>query len=98
VNNIIERAGLAGELNAQSQISEGGKNLSGGQRQRIKFAHAIARNSSICLMDEVTSGLDSISKRKVIDELTKMSEDRLVIIVSHDDSILSAFRGNILTI
>lgn len=58
--------------------------LSGGQKQRVAIARAFAKNSPIIVADEPTGNLDSESALKVMEMLYRMSENRLVIIVTHN--------------
>lgn len=67
-------------------VSGGGTNLSGGQRQRIAIARAFLKNSPILLMDEPSSALDLESEKCILQSLTELTKDKLVIIVSHRDS------------
>ena len=58
--------------------------LSGGQKQRIAIARALIKNPEIIMADEPTGALDSNTGKQVLDTLKKLSQDRLVIVVSHD--------------
>lgn len=60
--------------------------LSSGQKQRLSIARALAKPSAILIADEPTGNLDSLNSRKVVELLKKASEDRLVIIVTHEFS------------
>jgi ABC-2 type transport system ATP-binding protein len=55
-----------------------------GMRQRLKFAQAVAHEPEILILDEPLSGLDPLSKRKVI-RLIKdyRTEGRTVLVSSH---------------
>lgn len=76
-------------------ISEQGANLSGGQTQMIGIARAIYRNPKILIFDEPTNNLDSTTKNKFIQNLKKISENRICIIVSHDKELLKNCDKNI---
>ena len=58
--------------------------LSGGQLQRVAIARALVKNPKIILADEPTGALDSVTGRQIFETLKKLSETKLVIIVSHD--------------
>lgn len=58
--------------------------LSGGQKQRIAIARALVKEPQIIMADEPTGALDSNTGKQVFDTLKKLSETRLVIVVSHD--------------
>lgn len=58
--------------------------LSGGQKQRVAIARALAKESQIIIADEPTGNLDSASAAKVLEILSKISKDKLVIIVTHN--------------
>ena len=77
-------------------ISEQGANLSGGQTQMIGIARAIYRNPKVLIFDEPTNNLDSTTKKKFIQNLKKMSENRICIIVSHDKELLENCDKNII--
>lgn len=60
-------------------ISNNGMNLSGGQKQKIAIARALLTNPKVLLLDEATSHLDTISEKKITDELKKRGVTRIVI-------------------
>jgi putative ABC transport system permease protein len=59
--------------------------LSGGQKQRIAIARALVKDPQIILADEPTGNLDSETGKLILDELKKLSQDKLVILVTHDE-------------
>ena len=58
--------------------------LSGGQKQRVAIARALIKEPEIIMADEPTGALDSSTGKQVFDTLKKLSETRLVVVVSHD--------------
>lgn len=58
--------------------------LSGGQKQRVAIARALAKETPIIIADEPTGNLDSRSAESIIKLLSKIAEDKLVIIVTHN--------------
>ena len=58
--------------------------LSGGQKQRIAIARALIKQPENIMADEPTGALDSATGKQVFDTLKKLSQKKLVIVVSHD--------------
>lgn len=71
------------EAGLDTKMGEKGVNVSGGQRQRLAIARTLLLNSSLILLDEATSSLDSISERKIQKSIDELSENRIVIVIAH---------------
>lgn len=69
--------------------------LSFGQRQRIALLRAQCQHSDILLCDEPTGSLDPHYARKVMNILKKESQSKLVIMISHDLSLVKEFSDEI---
>lgn len=78
VLEIIKKVGLYKFRN--TKVSK----LSGGQKQRVGIARALAKDTPIIIADEPTGNLDSKSGESIIELLSEISKDKLVIIVTHN--------------
>lgn len=65
-----------------TRIGEKGFGLSEGQVQRVAIARAVLSGAPILLLDESTSALDEDTEKRMLQELTRLS-DKTCIIVSH---------------
>lgn len=70
--------------------------LSGGQKQRIAIARALIKSPEIIMADEPTGALDSNTGKQVFDTLKKLSENKLVIVVSHDREFAEQYGDRII--
>lgn len=68
-------------------VSEEGTNFSGGQLQRMALARAILSKSSIILLDEVTSGIDSKGRHILYNIISDLKKNRIILIITHDADI-----------
>ena len=67
----------------KTKIGERGVQLSGGQKQRISIARAFYTKPEIYVLDDCLSAVDSITERKIVKNLNKLSSKTTSIVVSH---------------
>jgi ABC-type bacteriocin/lantibiotic exporter with double-glycine peptidase domain len=65
-----------------TNVGERGSKISGGQKQRIGIARALYHETDLLIFDEITSSLDTISEKKIIDVITKI-KDKTILFISH---------------
>ena len=82
VLDLIEQVGLTKYKN--TKVSK----LSGGQKQRVAIARALGKETPIIVCDEPTANLDSKSSKEIIKILKEISKNKLVIMVTHDNSLV----------
>jgi len=72
--------------------------LSGGEKQRVITARAIAQNTDIIFLDEVTSSLDMHHELEIIELIHRLNREKEITVVSimHDLNIASRFSDRIL--
>lgn len=72
--------------------------LSGGQMQRVAIARALINDPEILLADEPTGALDSKTSVQIMDLLTEIANDRLVIMVTHNPELAEDYATRIVTL
>jgi len=70
--------------------------LSGGERQRVGIARAIVKNPSIIIADEPTGNLDSANTLEVMNIIKAISREKLVILVTHEESLAEFYADRII--
>ncbi len=71
-------------------VGERGASLSGGQKQRIAIARALYKKSSLLILDEATSNLDSETQAKIINNIYGLNNYLTIIAIAHR---IEALRG-----
>lgn len=72
----------------EKEISKRPAKLSGGQRQRVAIARAMINNPKVLFADEPTAALDHENAFAVMAILKEYAKDNLVLVITHDNSIL----------
>jgi len=85
---IIERVGLKNWLDSlpnglDTWVGEHGKLMSGGERQRLAAGRALLSNAPFILLDEPTTGLDSLSELQLMQTLFNLFRERSILWVTH---------------
>ena len=67
--------------------------LSGGQQQRVMLARALVGNPKILILDEPTTGMDTVSVKALAKVLQKRNEEQglTILMVTHGNS--NEFKG-----
>ena len=69
-------------------VGERGVLLSGGQLQRLAIARSLYKKTSLLLLDEASSALDSVSEQAVYSTLEAQKQERIILIIAHRFSTL----------
>ncbi len=88
--SALESVGLANHL--RKMPSE----LSGGEMQRVAIARAIVNDPEVILADEPTGALDSKNSVQIMELLKRISKDKLVVMVTHNDSLAASYSTRII--
>jgi ATP-binding cassette subfamily C protein CydC len=75
----LDRSGL----DPSTEVGVGGRNLSGGEQRRVHLARAIATKPDVLLVDEPTTGLDSITADHVLIALRRRLPDAVLVLAMH---------------
>ncbi len=90
VDSLLEQVDLKGYGDRHPNT------LSGGQKQRVAIARALIKSPEIIMADEPTGALDSATGAQVFDTLKKLSEEKLVVVVSHDREFAERYADRII--
>ena len=86
----LEKVGLGDQINKKPN------QMSGGQMQRVAIARALVNNPEILLADEPTGALDTETSVQIMDLLKEISEDKLVIMVTHNPELAEEYSTRII--
>lgn len=74
---------LAKGVDLSQKLHKQAKTLSGGQKRKLQMAMMFAGGSAVCCVDEVSTGLDPISRRRIWEILLAERGRRTIILTTH---------------
>lgn len=86
------------EVGLKDHIHKKPNQLSGGQMQRVAIARALVNNPDIILADEPTGALDTKTSVQVMEILKKISNDKLIVMVTHNPELAEKYSSRIIRI
>lgn len=86
------------EVGLGNQLDKRPSQMSGGQMQRVAIARALVNNPDIILADEPTGALDTETSIQVMEILKKISNDRLIIMVTHNPELAEEYSTRIIRV
>ena len=84
------------EVGLGNQINKRPNEMSGGQMQRVAIARALVNDPDIILADEPTGALDTETSVQVMEILKRISENRLIIMVTHNPDLAETYSTRII--
>lgn len=88
----LDRVGLKGQYDKKPN------QLSGGQCQRVAIARALVNKPEILLADEPTGALDTKTSLQIMDLIRDISQDTLVIMVTHNPELAQKYATRIVSL
>ena len=82
----------------EEQIHKRPNQLSGGQMQRVAIARALVNDPDILLADEPTGALDSETSVQIMELLKAISNDKLIIMVTHNPELAKEYSTRIINL
>ena len=88
---------MLSEINMADHAGKPFGNLSGGQQQRVHIARALASKPKLLVLDEPSTGVDSVAQEDFYELLVKFRDEMniSVIMVSHDIGVITAHADRI---
>ncbi len=86
----LEKVGLGDQVNKKPN------QMSGGQMQRVAIARALVNNPEILLADEPTGALDTETSVQIMELLKEISQEKLVIMVTHNPELADEYSTRII--
>ncbi|KAF1967338.1 P-loop containing nucleoside triphosphate hydrolase protein [Bimuria novae-zelandiae CBS 107.79] len=105
ISNVNEEivAELVSMCDLGKKLPSKAKTLSGGQKRKLQLAMMFAGGSHVCCVDEVSTGLDPISRRRIWEILLAERHRRTIIMTTHfldeadylSDNVFIMYKGTL---
>lgn len=93
--SCLEQEFENGKLRLDYLVGNMGEQLSGGQRKRLALARLMYREPAIMLLDDVTTGLDLMTERHVMENI---EEQRTVVIFASSEENIAEYVDHVINI
>lgn len=77
VDDVLRKIGLSGSSNKHA------KNFSGGMKRRLQVAMTVFGRSKLLVLDEPTTGVDPVNRRKIWNLLREIKKDKITLLTTH---------------
>lgn len=75
------------------------RSLSGGQRQRLALATVLAMDTEALVLDEPTTGQDSLARRRILALMADLHRaGRTIVLVTHDMSLVAEYASRVVVL
>lgn len=85
IKSLLTKYGLIDKKKQKAYL------LSGGEKQRLALIRTLLNDPKIIFCDEPTGALDEENSIKMMEELKEISKDRLVVMVTHNESLFKCY-------
>lgn len=92
IYSVLDKVGLSDVIYKKVNT------LSGGEQQRVAIARALLKQSKILLCDEPTGSLDELNTSRIFDLLKQISDEMLVLVVTHAEDKAKEYADRLIEI
>ena len=93
LSKVLNMEQFLTEKQLSFHVNEENTNLSGGESQKLAILKVLLKDSDVMIFDEPTSALDKETKERFIYYLTQLKNDKIIIVVTHDNNLIASCDG-----
>jgi len=86
------------QLGIEESMGKPVRDFSGGMRRRVAIVRALLAKSDLVILDEPFRGLDIDLKERVIEYIKKRTNEKTVIVVTHEIEDVTQLEGELITL